>query len=168
MLQYILNECNQPWVLLSKEINMICDYMSLEKIRYGEQMDMTMEIQENYPEKLIAPLLLIAFVENSFKHGTSKMIAHPWVKLQITVDNNVLHFFIINSRPQTSEPPLAKGNIGLKNVKKGLQLLYPTAHELHIVSEAEKLTVYMKIQLKEVTAFAEDEEIKTTAAYTEQ
>ncbi|MFL5811063.1 MAG: hypothetical protein ACJ749_16195, partial [Flavisolibacter sp.] len=70
-------------------IKMLRDYMALEKIRYGEQLNMTIEIQEegSPPPKgeagrgLIAPLLLIPFVENSFKHGTSKMLAHPWLKL---------------------------------------------------------------------------------------
>src|SRR4051812_33581473 len=89
LLHYILNECNQPLVPLQNEINMLRDYMALEKIRYGEQMDMTIDIQEkDSPFRqgeagrgLIAPLLLIPFVENSFKHGTSKMLAHPWLKL---------------------------------------------------------------------------------------
>ena len=180
MLHYILNECNQPLVPLDKEINMIRDYMALEKIRYGEQMNMTIEIPDNSPplkgatggwegssgRVLIAPLLLIPFVENSFKHGTSKMITHPWVKLRITVENNMLHFFIMNSRPQTTEPASPKGNIGLKNVKKRLQLLYPAAHELNIVSESESFTVYLKIQLQEKKASAADnEEIKSTTGY---
>jgi sensor histidine kinase YesM len=74
MLYYILNECKQNLVPLDKEIKMIQDYMALEKLRYGEQMKMTVEIQEDHHGKLIAPLLLIPFVENSFKHGTSKCL----------------------------------------------------------------------------------------------
>jgi len=180
MLHYILNECNQPLVSLEKEIKMIRDYMALEKIRYGEQMEMTIEIQESTPPRkgevgrgLIAPLLLIPFVENGFKHGASKMLNHPYVKLRITVENNMLHFFIMNSRPQTPEPASAKaclpnrqGNIGLKNVKKRLQLLYPAAHELNLVSEPESFTVYLKLQLKEMTTpSADNEEIKPIAEY---
>ena len=173
MLHYILNECRQSLVPLDKEIKMIRDYMALEEIRYGEQMKMTIEIQENPPPLkgeagwgLIAPLLLIPFIENSFKHGASKMLTHPYVKLRITVENNMLHFFIMNSRPQTPEPSSAKGNIGLKNVKKRLQLLYPAAHELNIVSEPESFTVYLKIQLKEMTTPSVDnEEIKPIAEY---
>jgi len=166
MLYYILNECNQPLVPLDKEIKMIRDYMDLEKIRYGEQMKMTIEIHENYPGKMITPLLLIPFVENSFKHGASKMLTHPYVKLRITVENNMLHFFIMNSRPQTIESATAKGNIGLKNVKKRLQLLYPAAHELNIVSESESFTVYLKIQLKEGAMNpSDDEELKPITEY---
>jgi len=174
ILHYILNECNQPLIPLQKEINMLRDYMALEKIRYGEQMDMTIQIQEeDSPPRqgeagrgLIAPLLLIPFVENSFKHGTSKMLAHPWVKLQVIIENNTLHFSITNSRPPEAETQLKKGNIGLKNVKKRLELLYPGTHELNIVSKPESFFVYLKVQLQETKDYvATNEEIKTANAY---
>lgn len=165
LLHYILNECNQPLIPLQKEINMLRDYMALEKIRYGE-MNMTIEIQEEGSEKLIAPLLLIPFVENSFKHGTSKMLAHPWLKLQMTIENNMLHFSVANSRPPEAETQLKKGNIGLKNVKKRLELLYPGTHELNIVSKPESFFVYLKVQLQETKDYvATNEEIKTANAY---
>jgi LytS/YehU family sensor histidine kinase len=174
LLHYILNECNQPLVALQKELNMVRDYMALEKIRYGEQMNMTIEIQEDgFPSLrgdagrgLIAPLLLIPFVENSFKHGTSKMLAHPWVKLQIIIENNTLHFSVTNSRPQEAEPQVKKGNIGLKNVKKRLELLYPGTHELNIISEPESFFVFLKVQLQEANDYATtNEEIKTATDY---
>ncbi|MBD0375147.1 MAG: histidine kinase, partial [Flavisolibacter sp.] len=166
LLHYILNECNQPLVPLSKEMAMIRDYTALEKVRYGEQMNMTIEIAENDTEKLIAPLLLIPFVENSFKHGASKMLAHPWVKLRMAVENGMLHFSIENSRPQENETLVKKGSIGLSNVKKRLELLYPAAHELNIVSKPESFAVYLKIQLQEAAiAPAVDEEQTSTAAY---
>ncbi len=165
LLHYILNECNQPLIPLQKEISMVRDYMALEKIRYGE-MNMTLEIQEEGSEKLIAPLLLIPFVENSFKHGTSKMLAHPWLKLQMTIENNMLHFSVANSRPPEAETQLKKGNIGLKNVKKRLELLYPGTHELNIVSKPESFFVYLKVQLQETNDYvATSEEIKTANAY---
>jgi LytS/YehU family sensor histidine kinase len=165
LLHYILNECNGPLVPLQKEIAMIRDYTALEKIRYGEQMNMTIEIQDDDAANFIAPLLLIPFVENCFKHGTSKMIEHPWVKLSLTTENSILHFFIINSRPLEAETQLKQGKIGLKNVKKRLQLLYPGAHELSIVSEPENFAVYLKIRLESTKSAATNSELKTTAAY---
>ncbi|HEX3165538.1 MAG TPA: histidine kinase [Chitinophagaceae bacterium] len=150
MLHYILNECNQPSVPVEKELKMIQDYIALEKIRYGEQIDIKTEIQEAGNNKMIAPLLLIPFVENSFKHGASKMITHPWVKLRITFEDDMLHFFIINSKPLSHESASRNGSIGLKNVQKRLLLLYPGAHELNIISEPENFTVFLKIQLKEL------------------
>lgn len=172
LLHYILNECDQPLVSLEKEIRMIQDYITLEKIRYGEQMTLSAELPTNCSNKHITPLLLIPFVENSFKHGASRMLAQPYVKLRITIEENTLHFFITNSKPQAIELPTAKarlpvgqGSIGLKNVKKRLELLYPSAHELTIIPEPENYTVYLKIKLQEIKTTTPNEEIKTTAAY---
>ena len=164
MLHYILNECDRPLVPIEKEIKMIRDYMALEKIRYGEQMQMTIDIEDDHDNKMIAPLLLIPFVENSFKHGASKMITEPWVKLYIYIENNRLHFTIRNSKPPTTEPVISKaflpnlptgqagrqGHIGLKNVRKRLELLYPGTHELKIVSERDSYAVYLILQLQDI------------------
>ena len=150
MLHYILHECDQPLVPLEKEVKMIRDYMALEKIRYAEQMQMTIDIEDDHNNKMIAPLLLIPFVENSFKHGASKMITQPWVKLYIYIENNMLHFTIRNSKPPTKEPIAAKGNIGLKNVTKRLELLYPGTHELNIVSEPGSYAVQLILQLQDI------------------
>jgi sensor histidine kinase YesM len=150
LLNYILHECDQPFVPLEKEIKMIQDYMALEKIRYAEQMQMTIDIHGKPGEKMIVPLLLIPFVENSFKHGASKMITQPWVKLSIHVENSWLRFTVMNSKPSINESPVSKGNIGLKNVTKRLKLLYPGTHELNIVSEPESYTVHLALQLHEM------------------
>jgi sensor histidine kinase YesM len=150
MLHYILNECNFPLVPLEKEIKMIRDYMALEKIRYAEQLQMTIDIQDEPNDKMIAPLLLIPFVENSFKHGASKMITEPWVKLNLTIDNNKLHFSIINSKPSNNGLSATKGNIGLKNVTKRLELLYPGTHELNMVSGPDSYTVHLSLQLHDI------------------
>lgn len=148
LLTYILNDCNQPLVPLEKEIKMIEDYMALEKIRYADHMQLDIEIKGDYKEQMIAPLLLIPFVENSFKHGASKMISHPFVKLSIEVENNELHFTISNNKPSANEAETPKGNIGLKNVRKRLELLYPGAHYLNIVSERDVHTVQLTLHLQ--------------------
>jgi sensor histidine kinase YesM len=150
MLRYILNECDRPTVPLEKEIKMIQDYMALEKIRYGGQMDMTIDIKGNYQNKMVTPLLLIPFIENSFKHGASKMLAHPYVKLSITIEENTLQFLLTNNKPNTPASTSRNGAIGLKNVRKRLQLLYPVTHELNIVSEPESFIVFLKIELQEM------------------
>jgi len=93
------------------------------------------------------------------------MLTNPWVKLRISVENNMLHFLIMNSRPIDEEPQLTKGNIGLKNVKKRLQLLYPGAHELNIVSELESFAVYLKIRLESTKSPATKSGLKTPAVY---
>jgi LytS/YehU family sensor histidine kinase len=137
-------------VPLEKEIKMIQDYMALEKIRYSDQMEMTVDIIGDHENKMIAPLLLIPFVENSFKHGASKMITQPWVSLYMRIENDRLNFIIKNSKPTTDDPATTKGNIGLKNVKKRLALLYPANHELNIINEPGCYSVSLHLQLYDV------------------
>jgi sensor histidine kinase YesM len=158
LLNYILNECDQPLVLLKKEIKMIQDYMALEKIRYGDQMNMSVEFPDDCGNKMIAPLLLIPFVENSFKHGTSKVLARAYVKLIIRIEDYTLSFSLINGKPRNSETGTTKGNIGLKNVSKRLELLYPNEHVLSITSDPEVFKIDLEIQLKHFTTPAEVKE----------
>lgn len=166
LLNYILHECDRPFVSLEKEIKMIQDYMDLEKIRYAEQMQMNIDINGSTEAKMIAPLLLIPFVENSFKHGASKMISRPWVKLIVQIENNWLHLTVMNSKPSTSEPAVAKGNIGLKNVRKRLELLYPGAHELKIVSEQDSYAVHLTVELYDFKShMVSKNEIKSISGY---
>ncbi len=150
LLNYILHDCDRPLVSLGKEIKMIQDYMALEKIRYAEQMQMTIDIEGNPDEKMIAPLLLIPFVENSFKHGASKMITQPWVRVALRIEGNRLNFSVRNSKPSITETTAKKGSIGLKNVRKRLELLYPEMHELSIISEPDSYSIGLDLQLHDV------------------
>jgi LytS/YehU family sensor histidine kinase len=84
---------------------------------------------------MIRPLLLIPFLENSFKHGASQMLTHPWVKLQIRIDEDQLSFNLSNSRPVMEDYDHVKKGIVLNNVKKRLGLLYPGRHTLVISDE---------------------------------
>jgi len=125
ILRYILNECSQPLVPLEKELKMIEDYMALEKIRYGDRLIMELEIKGDCSYKMIPPLLLIPLVENSFKHGASKMLIQPWVTLNITIEKQSLYFLLSNSRPDEISPSQHNGHIGLNNVKKKIAAIVP-------------------------------------------
>jgi Histidine kinase len=160
MLRYILNECNRAYVPLEKEIKMIEDYMALEKIRYGDRLKMELEIKGDCENKMISPLLLIPLVENSFKHGASKMLQHPWVDLNITIEGQYLFFLLSNSRPEETIVSQHNGHIGLNNVKKRLQLLYPSAHELSVVNGADSYEVFMKIDLGKAGEVVDEIDIK--------
>ena len=149
-IRYMVYDCDAPLVPLEKEIKMLNDYIELEKVRYGSRLKTEISIQGDYQNKLIAPLLLIPFVENSFKHGASKMLRHPWIKLQIIVEENTLLFELSNSKPLEANHYYGKNGIGLKNVQKRLAILYPAKHELTISSTADEYTVKMSIPLIEI------------------
>jgi two-component system LytT family sensor kinase len=148
IMKYMINDCEDELVPLNIELKIIEDYIGLEKERYGNRLNMQIEIVGNYENKIIAPLLLIPFVENSFKHGTSQVLKDPWIKLFIQADEDVLHFTLTNSKP-TDETVHKKHGIGLKNVKKRLALLYPEKHYLQIESTAHTFTVNMQIPLEQ-------------------
>jgi sensor histidine kinase YesM len=147
LLHYILNDCNQQLVPLEKELSMIQDYISLEQIRYGDRLNLSLHIQGTAKDKMISPLLLIPFVENSFKHGTSRMLTHPWVRLDIHIEKDFLEFKLTNNKPEHGHESLGKKGIGLRNVKKRLQLIYPENHSLNIVETEMSYDVFMRIAL---------------------
>ena len=150
MLDYMIHECEEKFVPLEKELRLIQDYLGLEKVRYGKRLDMQIEIHGDCENKFIAPLLMIPFVENSFKHGTSQMLQHPWIRLEISTDAGLLIFKLSNSKPSLNSKKLNNG-IGLLNVQKRLQLLYPDDHQLNINSNEETFIVEMQIMLSDET-----------------
>jgi LytS/YehU family sensor histidine kinase len=136
-------------VLLDHELKMINDYIDLEKVPYGNRLDFKMEISDDTEVKKVVPLLMIPFIENSFKHGASKMLRDAWIKLFIQADETVLHFTLTNSKP-ANEIAAENGGIGLNNVKKRLELLYPQQHLLTIESTTHTFTVNMQIPLYKI------------------
>jgi sensor histidine kinase YesM len=151
MLHYIIYECNQPLVPLEKELAMIKDYTTLEKVRYGDQIDMSVDIRGDAKNKLIAPLLLIPFVENCFKHGASKMLSKPLVNLNIILEEETLYFQLNNSKPLAYSNTNHKSGIGLSNVEKRLQILYPGSHHLIMTEEPEHFTVMLELEIHTAT-----------------
>lgn len=146
MLRFMLYECNQPLVPLSKELKMIQDYITLEQIRYDDQLDVHIDLPVNYDNLGIAPLLMLPLVENCFKHGTSQMIEQPWLSLQVTLEKNRMHVKLMNGKVNEVVKTTNKG-IGILNVRKRLALLYPGKHELSITDEEDVFIVNIWLQL---------------------
>lgn len=147
-LKYMIYDCEAPLVPLGEELKMIEDYIGLEKVRYGKRLNMEVEIKGDFQNKLIAPLLLIPFIENCFKHGSSKMLQHPWIKLKIFIRESTLEMNLSNSRPLQVASQNNGNGIGLKNVQKRLQILYPGQHELLIKSTNEEFSIHIQVPLQ--------------------
>ncbi len=151
LLRYMLYECNAPLVPLHREIRMMQDYVELEKLRYGDRLDLAVNVQGDPGGKAVAPLLLLPFLENAFKHGASEQLDQAWIALDLTVKGNLLKMKLINGVSESAEPagpgPGAHG-IGLQNVRKRLDLLYPGRHELKILREAETFMVTLSLSLE--------------------
>ena len=173
LLHYIIKECNVPQVWLSQEINLLKNYISLEQLRYKKEFNLSFDVKGNWENKKIAPLLFLSFVENAFKHGSAEQLADSKIILELSVKDKILTFFLQNTK--NAALPLYEnqvGGIGIKNVKKRLELIYPNQHWLNILPEENTFTVELKIELEEVTDneinITENREIITDTFYLEK
>jgi hypothetical protein len=146
-LRYMITDCEAPLVPLHKELKMIRDYIGLETIRYGSRLKIDINIEGEDSNKMIAPLLMIPMVENCFKHGTSQVLDRAWINLDIIIEEEHLSFNLKNSKPSGHASPEGRNGIGLKNVRKRIQLLYPLQHEFEIMSTGEVFEVLMRVPL---------------------
>ena len=120
--------------------------MSLEKIRKESTLTVTHNLNELQSEIEIAPLLLITFVENAFKHVSQGNIGGDFIKIENHVTYNMLRFSVINSKGETAKDYNNNG-IGLSNVQQRLKLLYPGKHRLKIKDEGVFYSINLTIQL---------------------
>ena len=161
LLRYILHEGNKPLVALDKEFKMIEDYMILEQIRYGDRLDINKEFPSDTNGLTIAPLLLLPFIENCFKHGTSQMLEQAWIRLAIDIDGNTLKMTLINAKVPVKDENKPVSGLGISNVRKRLELLYPGKHELTIREEEDVFIVKLTVELEK------DSAVKTVIAIPE-
>jgi len=149
MMRYMLYECNEREVSLSKEINYLKNYLELEKIRQGKKMDINFIMDGEVSNQKIAPLMFIPFVENSFKHGISNQITAGYVNILLEIEKQEVNITIENSKTASMPAPSGKksGGIGLVNVRRRLDLLYPGLHELNIDEDPNTYTVKLCINL---------------------
>lgn len=146
LLRYILYEGSKPLVPLKQELMMIHEYIKLEKIRYGNKLDVHVLIPDKTDHLYIAPLLLLPFIENCFKHGTSKMLEKPWINLTVEMKNNILVMKLMNGKA-FSNNTLYKPGIGIANVRQRLNLLYKDKFDLQTREEDEVYVVDLRVEL---------------------
>lgn len=163
LMRYTLTECNGLTIPLAKEVQIINNYIELGKTRMRERLDLTVNISGDFHHKKIAPLLLLPFLENSFKYGAHEMLANAWISLDLMVKGDVLKFKLINGRTAESEARTVSSQIGLQNVKKRLALMYPSSHELRITEDAETYIVQLTLQLDKIKIPESDEQVKLSA-----
>lgn len=150
LLSYMLYECDRSLVPLEKEITMMKEYMQLEKIRHNDQPEMELNIKGDLNGQMIAPFLLIPFIENSFKH-CGQMIEQFWINLDIRIEGKHFTMKLTNGiSEQVDDQSLMAAN-GLANVQKRLNLLYPGSHELKMTLEQEMLIVFLNIRLNDAS-----------------
>jgi two-component system, LytTR family, sensor kinase len=146
MMRYMLYETDNKAVSLEKEINYIKNYIDLQKLRLNNIENIFINIHGETRNKSIEPLLLISFIENAFKYGTDYK-GTTYVKIKISIENNILDFWIENRIENQIKDPNSSG-IGLTNIQNRLNILYPNAHQLTINQMDNKYCVHLNLKLE--------------------
>lgn len=144
LLSYMLYDCRADEVLLEKEVEVMKNYIDLEKERYGDKIDISLNIEGDIQGRFITPLLILPFLENAFKHGTSEQLDKPWMSVDIEVKDSVLQCKVVNSKNEAI--PYRENGVGITNLKKRLELLYPNRHELKLSDERDFFVVALTLR----------------------
>lgn len=131
MMRYVLNDGNTSFVLLDKELHYISNYIDLQKMRLSSIVKLSYHCKGEATDKKVAPLILIPFIENAFKHGVSSEEESD-IKIEITISEIQLHLMVKNYCVKINNNTLNKSGLGIENTKKRLELLYPHNHLLKI------------------------------------
>ncbi len=166
LLDFILYECNAERIPLRKELDLIGHYIELERLRFGDRLALSFHTPGTPDDLLVAPLLLLPFVENAFKHGAANSESDVvFVKIDLYTEGRTLHFQVENSkssRPRAGKDDDHKG-IGLRNVEKRLELLYPGGFELHKTDGADVYLIALKLRLDPVESAGKRQKQPETA-----
>jgi two-component system LytT family sensor kinase len=149
MLRYQLYECNVESINIEKEINYIKNYVALQQVRKEESLIVKLNINDNVKGFTIAPLLFIAFIENAFKYVSNNDAKENRVEISLCGNGNNIHFQIFNTKEINNTAPIKHKGIGIANVKRRLELLYPGKYKLNIGDAADTYEVTLNLQLHE-------------------
>ncbi|HMU08500.1 MAG TPA: histidine kinase [Ferruginibacter sp.] len=143
LLRYQLYDSAKEKIVLSKDIAFIRNFLSLEKIRKND-FTFSIHTEGNMDSQMLPPFLFIPFVENAVKHGAST-VGHSYLNLNFIIKDKQLHFHSENSKPPVKQQMI--GGLGLGNIKRRLELLYPGTHTLEITDRADTYTVNLILPL---------------------
>ena len=149
LMRYFLYESRKEFVPLQKEITVLQDYISLQRLRSRETLQVTTEIKGSTDGLHIAPLLLITFVENAFKHGAKGSTGETFLHLQLMIEDSTLNFRLENNIGNAEEILMSEHKgVGLENVKRRLELLYPGNYRLQTGKEQNSFIVQLYLQMQ--------------------
>jgi LytS/YehU family sensor histidine kinase len=154
LLRFMIYESREEFISLKDEIQLLKNYIDLEKLRYGKELDCSFIVSGNPDNKWIRPLLLIPLLENSFKHGMSQQLNNKWIKQEMNIYENRVVIKLANSKNSESEIPTIKpkaSGIGLENVKRRLDVLYPSKYSLDITNGENNFSVMLELPLNKLS-----------------
>lgn len=146
MMRYVLNDSNTNFTALEKELNYITNYIELQRMRLTSNVNLTYSCEGTIFDKKIAPLVLIPFIENAFKHGVNSE-EESIIDIKITISETDLKLIVKNKCVTSNNNTLNKSGLGIENTKQRLNLLYPENHSL-VISEIDNYySVYLSLNI---------------------
>ncbi|GAO45622.1 putative two-component histidine kinase [Flavihumibacter petaseus NBRC 106054] len=145
LLRFMLYESRQPVIRIADELNILDGYIELERIRYNHRLSIAFNREIDDPNQKLAPLILLPFVENAFKHGISESRFDSFIHMNLQLKGEKLEFRIENSK-ENGEAEKLRENIGLSNVRRQLELLYPE-HELRVNNHTDRFEIHLSVNL---------------------
>jgi sensor histidine kinase YesM len=147
MMRYTMKNTQQDFVLLEDEPNYISNFIELQRVRLDKSVKLEYQVMEEIPALQIAPMLLIPFVENAFKHGVnSEQKSH--IKIELTMNNNELQLSAINNKVDVQRTVSERSGLGIENTRHRLNLIYPSKHLLTINESDKQFAVSLYIHLQ--------------------
>jgi sensor histidine kinase YesM len=146
IMRYTMRDTQKDVVLLDEELNYIGNYVELQNIRLDESVWLEYHVEGEPGHLEIAPMLLIPFIENAFKHGVnSEQDSH--VEIIININNTELHLVVINNKVNIQLDTSEQSGLGIANTKRRLELIYPDKHLLTIIENEKEFRVSLHINL---------------------
>ena len=146
MMRYVISEASNKYVPLEKEISYLSDYIELQKIRLDDTIKLDYSVLGDTTEKVIAPLVLISFIENAFKYGVNAE-ENSDIRIHINISKAYLHLRVLNNKVHVYQNGVKKSGVGIENTKHRLQLLYPGNHKLTIKDTKDDFSVLLSLYL---------------------
>lgn len=147
ILRYMLYDCSEQKVSLSKEIELLKSYIDLQKLKQGAEQNVDFYIEGITQNQKIAPLLLLTFLENCYKHGEIGRSEKGWIKISAIADDNHFEFMITNNVSSSNLMKTEQKGLGLNNIRKQLELTYPEKYTLDIRQDKEIFEVNLTLEL---------------------
>lgn len=147
LLEFLVYRSNDNLIALKEELELINNYIDLEKLRYGDQLKIEFDTKNIHPTVQISPLMILPFVENCFKHGGKNKEGVFWIHMNVNLHNNTLEVFLKNSKPHRKKSAAKPAGIGLENCRKRLDLAYRDAYKLQIEDSLHYFEVKLFIHL---------------------
>jgi len=147
IMSYLIDECNQSTVLLSREMDVIKDFLQLERLTTSGRLNLTYELNAESSNKRIVPFILFPLIENNFRQVNDNITDNHWVNVSISLNESILKLHIKNSKPVETSNLMSYETSNLQQIRKRLELLYPESHKLNIIIEEQVFSIKLEIAL---------------------